>query len=176
MLEAPSWAITAWLPVKPDWPVEPWGPEATEFTREFVAGGEVRLSTDFSPVSHELSHAIIHVADEYVEAQFCTNPKEPAQKWVYLKALDPVKAGVPSEVKVFKGGFPPGYTFDNCEVHVYNSGEELATSLSRKRVPLTDDDVTDFQVVEYVGANKGRTLPAAPATFSRDLRPSLTRA
>ncbi len=29
--------------VKPDHPVEAWGPEATAFTREFVAGGTVRL-------------------------------------------------------------------------------------------------------------------------------------
>jgi len=32
--------------VKPDWPVEPWGPEASEFTRSFVAAGEVRLQFD----------------------------------------------------------------------------------------------------------------------------------
>jgi endonuclease YncB( thermonuclease family) len=32
--------------VKPNWPVEPWGPEATEFTRQFVAGGQIRLQFD----------------------------------------------------------------------------------------------------------------------------------
>jgi micrococcal nuclease len=32
--------------VKPDWPVEPWGPEAAQFTRDFVAGGVVRLQFD----------------------------------------------------------------------------------------------------------------------------------
>lgn len=32
--------------VKPDSPVEPWGPEASEFTREFLAGGRVRLVFD----------------------------------------------------------------------------------------------------------------------------------
>jgi micrococcal nuclease len=32
--------------VKPNWPVEPWGPEATEFTKRFVAGGEVWLRFD----------------------------------------------------------------------------------------------------------------------------------
>jgi micrococcal nuclease len=32
--------------VKPDHPVEPWGPEAAEFTRRFVAGGAVRLQFD----------------------------------------------------------------------------------------------------------------------------------
>ena len=32
--------------VKPDWPVEPWGREATTFTREFVSGVVVRLEYD----------------------------------------------------------------------------------------------------------------------------------
>jgi micrococcal nuclease len=32
--------------VKPDTPVERWGPEAAEFTRRFVSGGEVRLQFD----------------------------------------------------------------------------------------------------------------------------------
>jgi micrococcal nuclease len=32
--------------VKPNTPVQPWGPEATEFTKRFVAGGEVTLRFD----------------------------------------------------------------------------------------------------------------------------------
>jgi micrococcal nuclease len=32
--------------VKPNHPVEPWGPEASEFTRQFVAGKQVRLEFD----------------------------------------------------------------------------------------------------------------------------------
>lgn len=32
--------------VKPDWPVEPWGPEASQFTKDFCASGAVRLEFD----------------------------------------------------------------------------------------------------------------------------------
>ena len=32
--------------VRPNWPVERWGPEASQFTRDFVAGGRVRLRFD----------------------------------------------------------------------------------------------------------------------------------
>jgi micrococcal nuclease len=32
--------------VKPEHPVEPWGPEATAFTRQFLAGGSARLTFD----------------------------------------------------------------------------------------------------------------------------------
>ena len=35
--------------VKRNWPVEPWGPEATAFTKQFVSGGEVRLEFDGPP-------------------------------------------------------------------------------------------------------------------------------
>ncbi len=32
--------------VKPNWPVEPLGPEASQFTKHFLSGGEVRLEFD----------------------------------------------------------------------------------------------------------------------------------
>jgi micrococcal nuclease len=32
--------------VKPDWPVEPFGPDASAFTRQFVSGRDVRLEFD----------------------------------------------------------------------------------------------------------------------------------
>jgi micrococcal nuclease len=32
--------------VKPDHPVEPWGPEASDFTRQFLSGGTARLEYD----------------------------------------------------------------------------------------------------------------------------------
>jgi len=32
--------------VKPEHPVEPWGPEASAFTRQFLAGGSARLTFD----------------------------------------------------------------------------------------------------------------------------------
>lgn len=32
--------------VKRNWPVEPWGPEASQFTKDFLVGGEVRLEFD----------------------------------------------------------------------------------------------------------------------------------
>jgi micrococcal nuclease len=35
--------------VKPNWPVEPCGPEAAAFTREFLSGGEARLEFDGEP-------------------------------------------------------------------------------------------------------------------------------
>lgn len=85
------------------------------------------------------------------------------RKWVYVKALGPLEAGETRRASVFQGGFTPGYVLEGCAVHVYDGLEELATNLSRKRVPLTDDEAHEYRVIEFLSANKGRTLPAAVA-------------
>jgi micrococcal nuclease len=46
--------------VKPDWPVEPWGPEATEFTRRFVEHAPVRLQFD-GPRRDKYDRVLAHV-------------------------------------------------------------------------------------------------------------------
>jgi hypothetical protein len=99
-----------------------------------------------------------------VIAQIRERDSKPGQvrKWAYVKSLGPMQAGVPKSVSAFQAGLPPGYILEDYEVHLYNQGEELATNLSRKRVPLTDDEALEFQIIEYVAANKGRSLPAAP--------------
>ncbi|HEY5552898.1 MAG TPA: hypothetical protein VIK52_13480, partial [Opitutaceae bacterium] len=101
-----------------------------------------------------------------------------ARKWAYVKTLGAMRAGERKNVTVFQGGMPPGYIIESTEVHLYERGQELATNLSRKRVELTDDEALEFQIIEYVGANKGRTLPASPVvgTVSPAGRASLTPA
>jgi hypothetical protein len=98
------------------------------------------------------------------------------RKWAYVKSLDALTAGVAKKVTIFQGGLPPGYIIESCEVHLYNRGEEVATNLSRKRVPLTDAEAQDYRIIDYVGANKGRTLPAVPvtATLAASVRAPLT--
>jgi len=46
--------------VKPNHPVEPWGREATEFTRRFVSGGEVRIELD-GPRNDKYGRWLAHV-------------------------------------------------------------------------------------------------------------------
>jgi len=100
-----------------------------------------------------------------------------ARKWAYVKTLGALKAGEKKRVTVFQGGMPSGYAIESCEVHLYDRGSEIATNLSRKRVELTDDEALQFRIIEYVDANKGRTLPAAPAAaMPASARASLTPA
>jgi hypothetical protein len=86
--------------------------------------------------------------------------------WVYLQPLGAMVAGETRKVLVHQSGFPPGYQLAACEVHVYDGEQELATNLSRRRVPLSDQEAREYRVFEYIGANKGRTLPAALVTRS----------
>ena len=100
------------------------------------------------------------------------------RKWAYVKSLGPISAGSSKKVSFFQGGFPPGYNIEACEVHVYDRSQELATNLSRKRVPLTDEEAHDYRVIEYIGTNKGRSLPVAIAmnSIAANLHTSLTPA
>jgi hypothetical protein len=108
--------------------------------------------------------------------------QDPADKsgqskpWVHLQSLGAISAGETRKVNVYEEGMPSGYTLGKCEVHLYDGPNELATDISSKRVMLTEDEAMTFRVIEYVADNKGRSLPAVPATFVSDLRPSLSPA
>ncbi len=50
--------------VKPEHPIEPWGPEASAFTRHFLSGGEARLTFDRERVDRFGRHlAYVWVGD-----------------------------------------------------------------------------------------------------------------
>jgi len=113
-------------------------------------------------------------------AQIREHDSKPGQvrKWAYVRSLGPISAGEVRNVSVYRGGLPPGYILESCEVHVYNQGEELSTNLSRKSVPLTEEEAQEYRIFEYISANKGRTLSAVltTTTLSGEARFSLTKA
>jgi len=99
-----------------------------------------------------------------IMAQFHSIDAKPdeSQNWLYAAALDPLE-GKPQKVRVHAGGFPPGYVLEKCQVHVYDSGQEVATSVSEKQVALTRTEAFAYLLLNYVGTHKGATLPASPA-------------
>jgi hypothetical protein len=83
------------------------------------------------------------------------------RNWLYATALEPLDA-TPQKVSVKKGGFPPGYILEKYQVHVYNAGEELATSEAEKAVPLTKTEAFTYLTLDYLSSHKKDTLPAMP--------------
>lgn len=84
------------------------------------------------------------------------------QNLVYAKALDPIDPH-PLHVHLNEGGFPPGFEPVGFQLHVYNRGEEIATTVADKRVTLTRDEAFEYVRTEYEGAHPHDTLPAVPA-------------
>jgi hypothetical protein len=84
------------------------------------------------------------------------------QNLVYAKELHQVDAH-PSNVHFVEGGFPYDFELIDFQLHVYNRGEEVATTVSSKRVELSRDEAFEYIKIEYIGAHKGASLPAAPA-------------
>jgi len=83
------------------------------------------------------------------------------QNIVYARELNPIGAQ-PTEIRIVEGGFPPGFEVVSFQMHLYNAGQEVATTVSSKRVPLTRDEAFEYIKMEYVGAHKGATLQAVP--------------
>lgn len=84
------------------------------------------------------------------------------QNLVYAKALDPIDAH-PLHVHLNEGGFPPGFEAVGFQLHVYDRGQEIATTVADKRVALTRDEAFEYVRAEYVGSHLHDTLPAVPA-------------
>jgi len=147
-----------------------------------LAGGEtikggfdaIRLSFDLSP-DKDL------IQPFYAVVVQLRNPSDKpglVRKWAHIKSLPPIKAGSSKKVSFFEGGVPVGYEIQSCTVHVYDHGKELATNLSHNRVSISAEEAHDYNVIEYISANKGQTLKAALVADASvaDTRSSLTPA
>jgi hypothetical protein len=94
---------------------------------------------------------------------------------IHAKSLDPI-GPKPKYIRVREGGMPMGFKYIDCQVHIYNHGQEVATNASPKRVELTRDEARQYLLIEYIGANKGVTIGASAAsgTLPRSSRAQLS--
>ncbi|HEX2862174.1 MAG TPA: hypothetical protein VHN79_11065 [Lacunisphaera sp.] len=79
---------------------------------------------------------------------------------IHAEELDAV-GPKPKYVRVRESGLPRGFKYVDCEVHIYNRGEEVATNASTKRVELTRTEALQYHLIDHLGTNKGATVPAA---------------
>jgi hypothetical protein len=96
--------------------------------------------------------------------RFHPNGSKPGtvQNLVYARELGPIDLH-PTSVHFVEGGFPYDFELIDFQLHLYNRGEEVATTVSSKRVELTRDEAFEYVKIDYIGAHKGDTLPAVPA-------------
>jgi hypothetical protein len=84
------------------------------------------------------------------------------QNLVYSKALDPIDSH-PKSIRLLEEGFPQDFELLDFQVHLYNRGSEVATSVSPKRVSLSRDEAFEYLKIEYEAAHKADTLAPTPA-------------
>jgi len=84
-----------------------------------------------------------------------------ARSWIYAKSLDPID-NQSRKITIRQSGFPPGFILEDYRVHLYNRGQEVATNVSTKQVPLTREEAFDYLKIEYFSMNKSATLPPSP--------------
>jgi hypothetical protein len=99
-----------------------------------------------------------------VMAQYHAHGGKPGEtlNWLYATALDPLDVRT-RKVRIRQGGFPPGYELEKYQVHIYDAGQEVATSVAEKQVSLTRKEAFAYLLIDYLGTHKGATLPATPA-------------
>jgi hypothetical protein len=99
-----------------------------------------------------------------IVAQYRVTAGRPGQigNWIYSRSLDAIGREV-RKIHIEQGGLPQGFELVDLQLHLYNHGEEIATTVAPKRVMLSRDEAFQYVMVEYVSSHKGATLPATPA-------------
>lgn len=131
---------------------------ADQMQKELAEGNYDAMEVSFkisSPVELDDPHMVILFKFQQRDAR----PGEEGML-IHAKELDPI-GPKPKYIRVREGGLPRGFKYLDCEVHIFNRGEEVATNVSSKRVELTRDEARQYIVIEHIGANKGTTVPAA---------------
>jgi len=132
--------------------------------RDLEMGVIQASSFDAMDISFKVSSART-LGSPYVVVVTKFHPKDggpgTVQNLVYAKSLNPIGPDVEG-IHLLVGGFPQGFEVIESQVHLYNRGEEIATTVSSKRVPLTRDEAFEYVKIEYVSAHKGETLSATP--------------
>jgi hypothetical protein len=81
---------------------------------------------------------------------------------IYARALDQID-NRPRKIHVLQGGLPRGYELDGLQVHLYDDGREIATTVAPKRVALTRDEAYEYLMIDYLanaGSADGVATPA----------------
>jgi hypothetical protein len=103
------------------------------------------------------------LTDPYVvvAAQFREQDAKPGvvSNWVYAREVEVID-DAPRTVRFKQGGFPPGFELLKYEVHFYDGGREVASSVAERNVALSRAEAHEYLVVDHVARHKNKTIPA----------------
>lgn len=133
---------------------------AQQSQEELAEGNFDALNVEFavsSPVP--LSSPWIAVLVKYRERD---KPQGEPLTWVATKALAPIGPAA-TKIRFQQTGLPVGFRMESYQVHLFNKGQEIATTVAPMRTVLSADEAFQYRVADYVGSHKDKTLPAEPA-------------
>ena len=117
---------------------------------------EVELTFDVSspePIEHPYLIVVANYASE-------AKPDQIARQ-VSARAFDKIGQHA-RHVTMSHAASLNGLPFKKFDIALFAGGQEVATNLSEKRMPLTTDEAYQFFFIDYLSAHKGATLPPAP--------------
>ena len=97
---------------------------------------------------------------------------EVTASWMHFRALGPIST-FPSTISFSESSYPDGKFVDAVELFFFSGGNEIATSMSPKRVDLTTEQIRSFANFQYTTQNLSKSLPPVPAWYVLD--PSIFR-
>jgi hypothetical protein len=68
----------------------------------------------------------------------------------------------PQRVKMTHAASINGLVFKKFDIGLFANGQEVATNLSEKRLPLTSDQAFQFFLIDYLSTHKGATVAPTP--------------
>lgn len=134
------------------------GAYADQMHRDLAEGNYDAMEVSFkisSPVELDDPHMVILF-------KFQERDAKPGAEGMLIHAESLDRIGPkPKYMRIRKGGLPRGFKYLDCEVHIFNRGEEVATNASSKRVEITREEAQQYLLIQHLGANKDATVPAA---------------
>lgn len=137
---------------------------------------------DYTQLSHRTASALADSdTHDAIEATFMLSSPEPVadvdlvlvadytvpgkndeiRRLVYTRALGAIGPD-PRRERVWVQGLPPGFQLQETTVHLYTWGEELATNLSEKAVPMSHDQALGVMMADHLNRHRRDTVPARP--------------
>ena len=87
--------------------------------------------------------------------------------WLHFRGMDSISTSG-GTISFQESSYPDGKLVDSAELFFFSNGSEIATTMSSKRVDLTENQIRAFANYQYTAQNMSKTLPPLPAWYVLD--------